>query len=92
MKLLGRLLDSWSAIVRTTWEVFALFCGAGVVTIWLHYHKGEFAGTVISDHYYDLACGIVLLFVASFVTAILVHYKRWRASRWPGGGGRRGRN
>ena len=91
MSRIRKVADGWSAIVRSTWRAYAVFCGAGVIAVLLRFRGGVYAEASNREVMEEIGVAAILMFVAAFVTALVFHYQLRRNSRWPGGGGRRNR-
>lgn len=99
MKFVRALIDGWVSLVHSTWRAFLVFGGLIFLAAAYQSYTGAFAGKRFDQVVDDIAIGLILMFLASFVTAILYHWSVWRNRDrprrrnryWPGGGGPRRR-
>ena len=86
------LLRGWRAIVRSTWRAYMVLGALAAVAILVQALSGEYNDKSWNRIFYDAAIALGLTFFASFITALIFHYQVRRNTRWPGGGGTRGRS
>ena len=89
----GRSLwNGWRDIVRSTWRAYMVFGSLAVVAILFQTLSGEYNGRSWNGIFYDAGVALGLTFLAFVITALIFHYQVRRNTRWPGGGGKRGRS
>ncbi|MBX7500993.1 hypothetical protein K3181_06030 [Qipengyuania sp. YG27] len=68
------LIDGWASIVRSTWRAFSVFSILLVLAILHQQQSGAFAEMGHAAVLADVLKAAFLLFLASFITALIFHY------------------
>ena len=87
MKRHDPLIEGWDLILRSTWRAFLVFSIPLVLAILYQFKSGAFAEMGRAAALADAATAALLLFLASFITALIFHSVVRRNSRGSDGDG-----